>query len=183
MMEIIIIYDSYFGNTLKVAEMFQSEFATGNYHALIKHCGQASLEDIQRSKLVLLGSPTRGFRESPAMMSFLKRKDICLKDKRVFAFDTRISIIDIKSKLLRRLMKRFGYAATNMEKRLKKNGVEVVMPATGYPVVSVEGPLKSEVASMIENDAQRLLSALYGSDTLGGYPDVQTTTSAESFKT
>lgn len=80
-------------------------------------------------------------------------------------------------------MKRFGYAATNMEKRLKKNGVEVVMPATGYPVVSVEGPLKSEVASMIENDAQRLLSALYGSDTLGGYPDVQTTTSAESFKT
>ncbi len=157
-MKVLIIYDSYFGNTLKVAEMYQSEFSTLNQVAAIKHCGQCVPEDIDNADLIILGSPTRGFRESPAMMSFLKRKDIKYSGKKVFVFDTRISPQDIKSGLLKQLMKWFGYASLHMEKRLKKLGATVVMPAIGYPVVSSEGPVKPEVAFMVAIDAQKIIT-------------------------
>jgi|GEM_PF-621115 len=157
-MNVIIIYDSYFGNTLKVAEMYQKEFLASKQQAEIKHVDQTGPKDIEDRDLIIVGSPTRGFRESSAMMSFLRRKDLRFSNKNVFVFDTRISPEDVKSKLLRQMMKWFGYAASNMEKRLKKHGATIVMPAIGYPVVSSEGPVKPEVAFMIEIDVRKLIN-------------------------
>ena len=159
-MEILIIYDSFYGNTLKVAEMFQSEFAVLGLQAEIRHVEQTRPEDFEERELIVIGSPTRGFRESQAMAAFLKNKEFPFANKRFFVFDTRISLEDIRSRLLKKMMPWFGYAAQHMEKQLAKRKATIVKPAIGYPVVSSEGPIKPEVAYMIEIDAKKLAESL-----------------------
>jgi flavodoxin len=96
--------------------------------------------------LLIVGSPTRGFRPAPDTTALLKRiPGGALKGVKVAAFDTRISASDVKSAaapLLRGLTKVFGWAAKPISDALAKAGGEVVVPPEGFAVLASEGPLK-----------------------------------------
>jgi hypothetical protein len=64
-----------------------------------------------------------------------------LKGVKVAAFDTRLSLSDIKSTLERFAVKTGGYAARGIAKRLKKSGGTLVVPPEGFIVKGMEGPL------------------------------------------
>ena len=79
-------------------------------------------------KLLIVGSPTRGFRPTPAINRLLGSiPKHGLKGVKVAAFDTRISMNDIDSRILPPLVKVFGYAAKPIADRLKKKGGELAV--------------------------------------------------------
>jgi len=147
----IIIYDSVFGNTEKVAMAVRSSLAgEGEVNAV--RVAEATPALLAETDLVVIGSPTRGFRPTDAIMRFLKALPAgALGGKNAAAFDTRIAVDDIDHAVLRVIVKRGGYAAPNIAKRLERCGARLAAPPEGFLVKGSEGPLKdgeSERASL-----------------------------------
>lgn len=136
-MKTLVIYDSVFGNTQKLAEAMAE--GLDSKAVRVADAGGVSLAD---TDLLLVGSPTRAFRPTPALMEWLKALPSgALSGKRAAAFDSRISPDKVKSGALRLMMKKFGYAASDIEKELKKKGASVASPPEGFFVEESEGPL------------------------------------------
>jgi len=136
-MKILIVYDSVFGNTQKLADAMAS--VSEAKAVRVTDTISLSLED---SEFILVGSPTRGFKATPAIMEWLKSLPSgVLSGKRAAAFDSRISSDKVKSGALKFMMKKFGYAASDIEKELKKKGADIAAPPEGFFVEESEGPL------------------------------------------
>lgn len=142
MSEIFIIYDSYFGNTQKIAEAMARAIPEGKKFDLRK-AGEVSLDDLKDMSTLIVGSPTRQFKASAGIDGFLKRiPKGRLNGVKVAAFDTRMTTEDInQNKFLSFMVKIFGYAAEKIAKKLSNlGGVEANSPQ-GFYVNGVEGPL------------------------------------------
>jgi flavodoxin len=111
--------------------------------------------------LLIVGSPTRAFRPTPAISGFLKRlPNRALEGVRVAAFDTGLAMDDIGSPFLRFFVRVFGYAAKPISKRLKSKGGKLVAPPEGFFVTGTEGPLKQGELERAGDWGKRILSAL-----------------------
>ena len=140
-MNTLILYDSYFGNTQRIAEVIGSSLAMAD-RVRLKQVKDGRLADLKGTDLLIIGAPTRGFRPSPATLEFLnKLPDGALENIMVAAFDTRIALQHIKSGILRFIVKTGGFAAGVIESRMKKKGGWVIIPAEGFCVTDTEGPL------------------------------------------
>jgi flavodoxin len=141
-MKIMIIYDSVFGNTEQIAQ------AIGNalgFHKDVEILRVSDVKPQQLTGLILLivGSPTQGFRPTKAINRLLGKIPMNdLKGVKVAAFDTRLSMSDIESSVERFIIKTGGYAAKPIADRLKKSGGDLIMPPEGFYVKGTEGPLK-----------------------------------------
>ena len=141
-MKTLIIYDSIFGNTAQIAQAIGSAFGS-QQDVEILHVSHVKPQQLTGLKLLIVGSPTRGFRPTPAIKSLLGRIEADgLKGAKVAAFDTRISTDDIESRIGRFFVNRFGYAAQPIADRLKKKGGELIISPEGFLVKGTEGPLK-----------------------------------------
>ena len=141
-MKVLIIYDSVFGNTEKIAQaMYKSLGSQTDVN--IHRVRDVNLEQLMGLDILIVGSPTRAFSPTPAINKLLRRiPKHGLKGVRVAAFDTRISINDVDSRILPPLVKLFGYAAKPIADRLKKKEGELAIPPEGFLVEGTEGPLK-----------------------------------------
>jgi flavodoxin len=141
-MNILIVYDSYFGNTEKVAQAIDAAL---NPYGGVKTLpvGQVTAEQVGGFDLLIIGSPTRGFRPTEAISKFLTAlsKDH-LAGLRVAAFDTRILLETIDSSVLRFIVDKGGYAASTIAKVLEKKGGKLLVPPEGFLVTGEQGPLK-----------------------------------------
>jgi len=141
-MKTLVIYDSYFSNTEQIAQAIASALKAQG-EVVVKKIADTVLDDLQGVGLLLVGSPTRGFRPTPAILDFIKGlPDGRLKDVKTAGFDTRIGGEDIDSKFLRGMVKMGGYAAKPIDKALIKKGGTQVLPPEGFFVGDTEGPLK-----------------------------------------
>ena len=142
-MNILIVFDSFFGNTEKVARKIAGSFSPEN-NVRAERVGDISLTGLEGVELLVVGSPTRAFSPSEETKKFLKSiPSGRLKGVRVAAFDTRISIDDVDSKFLKFMVKIFGYAAQSMTKTLVKNGGVLLVQPEGFYVKGNEGPMKN----------------------------------------
>lgn len=141
-MKALIIYDSFFGNTEQIAQAIGN--ALGSQEDLeILRVSNVKPEQLTGLRLLIVGSPTRAFRPTPAISRLLGSiPKHGLKGVKVAAFDTRISMNDVDSRILPPLVKVFGYAAKPIADRLKKKGGELAIPPEGFFVEGSEGPLK-----------------------------------------
>jgi len=141
-MKALVVYDSVFGNTEQVArEIGKALEAGGSVQTL--RVTEVETDQLTGSELLVVGSPTRGFRPTAGITAFLKRlPDGRLDGLKVAAFDTRIAPEDIKSPILRFLVNTAGYAAKSIARRLEKAGGRLVAPPEGFAVEGTEGPLK-----------------------------------------
>jgi flavodoxin I len=141
-MAVLVIYDSFFGNTEKIAQAI-SNALDEKTDIEIKRVGDVKPDRLQGLKLLIIGSPTRAFRPSPAVSTFLKSiPNNSLQGVKAAVFDTRISTEDIKSRPLRFMVRLFGYAAKPMAEKLRKKGAEIIVPPEGFLVEDTEGPIK-----------------------------------------
>jgi flavodoxin len=140
-MKITIVYDSVFGNTAKVAEaMFTA--ASVNHEAKLISVNDPEGFVIKEIDFLVVGSPTRGFRPTPAISGFIRSLPRnALSGKFVAAFDTRVKLEDITSKALRFMVKTGGYAGKPILNQLKKKGGKPVGLPEGFFVTGEEGPL------------------------------------------
>ena len=141
-MKALIVYDSVFGNTEKIAEAIGDSLAelTGTE---VEKVSEAKLEQLQGTDLLIVGSPTRAFKPTKAIVDFLIQiPSNGLKGINVAAFDTRISTEDVNSRILNGFVKIFGYAAKPIADKLQKKGGNLLAPPEGFFVKDNEGPLK-----------------------------------------
>jgi len=141
-MKVLIIYDSVFGNTEQIAQ------AIGNSLGSEENVETLRVSDMKPEQLIglellIVGSPTRVFKPTKAIMNFLNKIPLnVLKGTKVAAFDTRISTVDVSSRLLNILVKLFGYAAKPIADKLEKKGGSLIIPPEGFFVIDSKGPLK-----------------------------------------
>lgn len=140
-MTILIVYDSYFGNTENVAQAIADALGSRGTIKAVR-VGQAEPMDVQDVDVLIVGSPTRKFQATPAIVKFIDSIPANgLRGKKVSAFDTRISVEKTDSKFLKRMIKWFGYAAEPIAKKLEKKGGDLVVPPAGFFVEDTEGPM------------------------------------------
>ena len=142
-MKALVVYDSVFGNTERIARAIGNALGRPEDVETLS-VGNVRPEQLTGLKLLIVGSPTRGFRPTPATSNFLKGvPKNGLKGVKVAAFDTRLTVEAIKSSvfILRILVNIFGYAAKPIADRIEKKGGELVVPPEGFFVQGSEGPL------------------------------------------
>lgn len=139
-MKALVIYDSVFGNTEKVAHGIGSALGA---EVPVKSIGAVTAADLGGVDTLFVGSPTRGFKPTPVVTDFLAALPAgALNGVRAAAFDTRIPLDSIKNPIFRLIVKKGGYAAPIIEKALADKGAAPAIPSDGFIVLESEGPLK-----------------------------------------
>lgn len=138
MSEQLVIFDSVFGNTAKIAKAIGE--ALGD--APVKKISEISKADLENVKILFVGSPTRAFNPTPEVNNFLKGLErSALNGVKAAAFDTRIPLDKAEPGFLRFMIKIFGYADTKIVKQLSKAGATIAIDSEGFAVKDSEGPL------------------------------------------
>ena len=141
-MKVIILYDSYYGNTEAIARAIGKAFADGKESGIF-HINSFALEFNESVDLIIIGSPTRKFQVSPGMAKFIRNiPRTSIDGKKFAAFDTRISVDDLNSGFLRKMIHLFGYAAEPLAKKMQRRGGYMLVEPEGFYVDDTEGPLK-----------------------------------------
>lgn len=153
----LIVYDSVFGNTEKIAQAIGAALATqGSVETL--PVGQVMAEKIHELDLFIIGSPTRGFRPTEAVTKFLNSLPRNhLNGVRVAAFDTRMALDKIESSALRFIVDKGGYAASTIANALKKKGGKLLAVPEGFLVSGEEGPLQDGELERAANWARQFM--------------------------
>lgn len=142
-MKALIVFDSFFGNTEKIARAVAAGMeAAGMEAAETQVCkaAEVSPQQVSAADLVVVGSPTRAFRPTKPVQELVKT--IAVSGKRVAAFDTRADVKEVNNAFLTFMVKIFGYAAEPIARGLQKRGGSLAAPAEGFFVNGSEGPLK-----------------------------------------
>ena len=130
-MKAVVVYDSVYGNTEKIARAIGGALS-GDVKVVA--AGKAGPADLQSLDLLIVGAPTQGGRATPAAQEFLSElSGETVKGITVAAFDTRISA---------KWVGIFGYAAGRIARSLKGKGGNLAVPPEGFFVIGKEGPLK-----------------------------------------
>ncbi|HOS70117.1 MAG TPA: flavodoxin family protein [Bacillota bacterium] len=141
-MKALIVYDSVFGNTEQIAKAIGDSLADLTSTEVVK-VSEAKLEQLQGTGLLIVGSPTRAFKPTKAIVDFLIQiPSNGLKGINVAAFDTRVNTEDVNSRILNGFVRIFGYAAKPIADKMQKKGGNLVLPPEGFFVKDNEGPLK-----------------------------------------
>lgn len=156
MVRALVVYDSFFGNTEKVAQAIGAALGSPPEVQVVRvtACVPGQLSDVQ---LLIVGSPTRGFRPSPLIQAFLTSIPAGgLRGVKVAAFDTRIPLEKMPW-FLRLIVKRVGYADRHIVAALTQKGGELAGPSEGFLVGESEGPLLEGELQRAAEWARRLL--------------------------
>lgn len=138
-MKSLIIYDSVYGNTERIAKAIAGGL-TGE--VTVARIGEAHQSELNTFELLIVGSPVHGGRPTPALDAFLKQlPPDSLQGIKVAAFDTRFESED-QGIGLRILMSVIHYAAERIAKELAKKGGVLITEPEGFIVENKEGPLK-----------------------------------------
>ncbi|MBM3136696.1 MAG: flavodoxin family protein [Chloroflexi bacterium] len=140
-MKALVIYDTFFSNTEKVAQAVGKGLGTDKEVSVVK-VDAVKPEMLQGLDFMIVGSPTRAFSPSPASKTFIKNLSANqLAGVKVTTFDTRLPINEKTPGILRFLAGIFGYADKPLLNELKKKGGLQVVPSEGFMVSDSEGPL------------------------------------------
>lgn len=145
-MKALIIYDSVFGNTATVALAIGS--AIGAAIGSPEEVSVLKVDSVTPSHLagvdiLFVGSPTRGFKPTPAITAFLASLPTnALKGVKAAAFDTRIPLESIKNPIFRAIVKKGGYADKIITNALAGKSASLPISSSGFIVLESKGPLQ-----------------------------------------
>ena len=126
-MKALVVYDSVYGNTKKIAETVAAELGKG---VKVISVSDFNNKDLTGINVLVVGSPILAFRPSEKTSKFLASLSAGqLKGVKATAFDTRVRIFF------------HGDAANKIAKGLQLAGAEIVAEPCGFIVEGREGPL------------------------------------------
>lgn len=142
-MSVLIVHDSIYGNTASIAKAM-AEALRPDHDVRLEAVNPGHIPDLAGVELLIVGSPTRGFRPTPAIQEMLEAlPDAAMAGLRAAAFDTRLDLDTIHPAPLRWVVEVGGYAGQTIERRLVDRGCTIAGAATGFLVLGTEGPLKA----------------------------------------
>jgi flavodoxin len=129
-MKTLVVYDSQYGNTEKVAIAI-GDTIPGARVICASEADPSALESVD---LLIVGSPTHGGRPMGAVQTFLQKAPAtAIEGINVAAFDTRFAS---------GFAKIFGYAAKRIANTMKKKGGSLIVEPEGFIVGGTKGPLR-----------------------------------------
>ena len=153
-MKILIICDSLYGNTWKIAEAIKEGFGKNNVK-LVKAI-DAKPEDINGIEMLIVGSPTHGGWPSEKAKKFMDSITADgLKGIKAAAFDTSMTK-EGQNVFLKGIIGFFGAAAKRTASILEKKGAEIIASETFY-VLGKEGPLKKGETDRAKTWANKII--------------------------
>lgn len=132
MAKALVVYDSVYGNTEKVAKALAAGLESSKVEVSCVKVDKVEVDRLGEVDLLAVGSPTHAWSASKPVKEFLERlKSVNgLSGKKAFAFDTKM-----KSRLA-------GSAGGKIEGKLKGLGLTIVKPHASAVVKGREGPLE-----------------------------------------
>ena len=158
-MKAMVVYDSAYGNTEKVAQAVANALGSRE-DVVLARAGDVKPEQLAGLTLLIVGSPTQKFSPTSATTHFLKSiPEKGLAGVKVAAFDTRFTESEIeKVRILAFFVRLFGYAAEPIAKRLEKKGGVLAVPPEGFYVGDTEGPLLEGELERAADWAEQILA-------------------------
>jgi flavodoxin len=137
----IVIYDSNYGNTKKVARALVTGIEEGGFETDCVNINEVDIGKLSEYNFIAIGGPTHIASMSKPMKEFLdKMGGVDLSGVKGFSFDTRnpsrFNAFDINS------------AAKRIENRMRKMKVKIIRPRESALVEGREGPLHDGVVSI-----------------------------------
>jgi flavodoxin len=145
-MEKLIVFDSNFGNTKKIAVCIADRLGSGATAVSVIDFKESDLSGI---KLLVVGSPINAWGPTKRIKDFLTQlSPAAMKGIKAAAFDTRVKSFFS------------GNAAKKIEKVLQNSGASVISTPMGFYVGGNEGPLLDNELKRAEAWAESLSTAL-----------------------
>lgn len=152
-MKTLIIYDSQFGNTEKIAKAIGEVAGEGTRVLSVQ---EAKAEDLAGVTFAFVGSPTHGGRPSQPLQGFIHTLGPhALQNIKVATFDTGIPKQGQKF-FMRMIIGFFGYAAKRTAATVEKKGAQIAGAETFY-VLGKEGPLREGEIERAKEWAREIL--------------------------
>ena len=143
-MKALILYDSQFGNTEQIARAIGQGLTAAGAEATVLRAAEAPADVAAGYDLLIVGSPTQSFHATKPVDALLQGRP--LAGMRATAFDTRLDVREVDSRMLKLAVRMAGdnaWAATRIAAQLEKDGATVVVPPEGFIVEGTEGPLRA----------------------------------------
>jgi len=129
-MNSLVLYDTQFGNTKKIAETIGAQLQTEGA-VRVAPIGGFAAQALAGIDLVIVGGPTQAHGMTDSMRQFLGRLDGSISPLQAAAFDTRV-----KGPALL-----WGSAAKEIESKLRGAGFRVIVPAASFLVTLAKEPV------------------------------------------
>jgi flavorubredoxin len=128
----LVVYDSGFGNTEKIAKALAAGLESGGVDVNVVKVDAVKFDELGKVDLLCVGSPVHAWNASKPVKEFLEhlKRVEGLGGKKAFAFDTKI-----KSRLA-------GSAGGKIERKLKDLGLIIAKHSESAVVKGREGPLE-----------------------------------------
>jgi len=135
----IVIYDTRFGNTEKIARALARGMEKQGVEVDCVKVDEVDVDKLVEYEFLAIGGPTHWFGVSKPMKASLEKlRSVDIRGKKAFAFDTKL-----KSGWA-------GSAGKGIEKTLKGLGMSIVKPHSSAIVLGNEGPLEEGMEEMFE---------------------------------
>jgi flavodoxin len=131
MKKAIVVYDTKFGNTEKIAKVLAEGMKGQGVEVDCVKVGEVQINKLKDYDLLVIGGPTQWFGISKPMKDFLDKLESAeISGKKAFAFDTKFP------------PRYAGSAGKGVEKRLKKLQMSIVRPYASAIIKGIKGPLE-----------------------------------------
>jgi flavorubredoxin len=129
----LVVYDSVFGNTEKVARALARGLEDGGVGVECVRVDAVKFDELSGNDLLVIGGPVHGWNVSKPIKEFLERLKSMegLSGKKAFAFDTKMG----RSMLA-------GDAGGKIERKLKSLGLKIIKAHASAVVKGRQGPLE-----------------------------------------
>jgi flavorubredoxin len=146
----LVVYDSVYGNTEKVAKALAKGLASSGVDVDVAKVDAVKFDELGMVDLLCVGSPVHGWNASEPVREFLESlKSVKgLSGKKAFAFDTKM-----KSRLA-------GSACGKIERKLKDLGFTITKPGESAIVKGREGPLEENAEETFKQIGAELTKKL-----------------------
>lgn len=149
-MNTLVVYDSQYGNTERVALAIAEAFRSAGQARAVR-IDPARPLDMQTVDILIAGCPTQSWRPTAPLQTFLASlSPERLRDVEIACFDTRFR----QSRWLT------GSAARVMARMLEKRGARLLAPPESFFVKNSEGPLDNGELERASAWAKALASAV-----------------------
>jgi flavodoxin len=147
----VVIYDSVFGNTKKIAKALAFGISKHDVPVDCFKVDEIDIQNLVEYDLLAIGGPTHMLSLSKHMKEFLETlKTVNLNGKKGFCFDTRnnsrFNRFDVNS------------AAKRIEKKLKRMKVVMIAPRKSAIVEGREGPLDDNMEEMFAQYGEEIVA-------------------------
>ena len=157
-LKLLIVYDSVYGNTAKIAEALIEGSGIDRASKVYKAM-EAAVSDLEDIDLLLVGSPTHGGTFTESVKTFLGAIPAQgLQGMKAAAFDTSFSE-ETQKGLAKFVIGIFGCAAPKIGEKLAGKGANVVAAET-FIVLDTEGPLQEGEIERAQDWVNGLINAL-----------------------